>query len=46
MYQEALLQGRTGVVMRALSMIDVALWIGMRGRPASPSTGSKARLSP
>ncbi|MDR2696145.1 MAG: mandelate racemase/muconate lactonizing enzyme family protein [Deltaproteobacteria bacterium] len=26
MYQEALLQGRTGGVMRALSAIDIALW--------------------
>jgi L-alanine-DL-glutamate epimerase-like enolase superfamily enzyme len=26
MYQEALLQGRTGAVMRALSAIDIALW--------------------
>jgi L-alanine-DL-glutamate epimerase-like enolase superfamily enzyme len=26
MYQEALLQGRAGVVMRALSAIDIALW--------------------
>ena len=26
MYQEALLQGRTGSVMRALSAIDIALW--------------------
>ncbi len=26
MYQEALLQGRTGSVMRALSMLDIALW--------------------
>ncbi|ANN77974.1 mandelate racemase/muconate lactonizing enzyme family protein [Bordetella flabilis] len=26
MYQEALLQGRAGVVMRALSALDIALW--------------------
>jgi L-alanine-DL-glutamate epimerase-like enolase superfamily enzyme len=26
MYQEALLQGRAGVVMRAISAIDIALW--------------------
>ncbi|MGA2023990.1 MAG: mandelate racemase/muconate lactonizing enzyme family protein [Steroidobacteraceae bacterium] len=26
MYQEALLQGRTGTVMRAISAIDIALW--------------------
>lgn len=26
MYQEALLQGRTGAVMRAISAIDIALW--------------------
>jgi L-alanine-DL-glutamate epimerase-like enolase superfamily enzyme len=26
MYQEALLQGRAGAVMRALSIIDIALW--------------------
>jgi L-alanine-DL-glutamate epimerase-like enolase superfamily enzyme len=26
MYQEALLQGRAGVVMRAISTIDIALW--------------------
>ncbi len=26
MYQEAMLQGRTGVVMRALSALDIALW--------------------
>jgi L-alanine-DL-glutamate epimerase-like enolase superfamily enzyme len=26
MYQEALLQGRTGAVMRALSALDIALW--------------------
>lgn len=26
MYQEALLQGRSGVVMRAMSALDVALW--------------------
>jgi len=26
MYQEALLQGRAGVVMRALSIVDTALW--------------------
>jgi len=26
MYQESLLQGRTGAVMRAISMIDTALW--------------------
>ena len=26
MYQEALLQGRTGAVMRALSAIDIAVW--------------------
>lgn len=26
MYQEALLQGRTGIVMRAISALDVALW--------------------
>jgi L-alanine-DL-glutamate epimerase-like enolase superfamily enzyme len=26
MYQEALLQGRTGIVMRAISAIDTALW--------------------
>ena len=26
MYQEALLQGRSGVVMRGLSILDTALW--------------------
>jgi L-alanine-DL-glutamate epimerase-like enolase superfamily enzyme len=26
MYQEALLQGRAGVVMRAISTLDIALW--------------------
>ncbi len=26
MYQEALLQGRVGAVMRALSALDIALW--------------------
>src|SRR6202011_237852 len=26
MYREALLQGRTGSVMRALSALDIALW--------------------
>lgn len=26
MYREAILHGRTGIVMRAISILDIALW--------------------
>ena len=34
MYQEALLQGRAGTVMRAISILDTALWdLNARSQP-------------
>ena len=47
MYQEALLQGRAGAVMRALSALDIALWdLNARsvGLPLLPVLGANGRI--
>lgn len=48
MYQQALLHGRTGSVMRALSAIDIAIWdlnARLAGLPLSKFIGSTGRSS-